>query len=337
MCDFWLSSGFHLLDRRDDGRLVLSDDWLRAYLARPELAPVEESCAAERALHAALLADPRQPVTPVGLLRLKDRDARENYEMFVGFRDHLLAHPSLEDAYLALALADRHPFPPLFMDHLVTVILRGMLEGCDDVFRLRAAECLFRAQKVTVLDGAALLADEEAVERHATGGGLGDLGRLVREAGGVLRSADLDVLNEANVDSYWERSDRFDLVLDVSFTRPGLDALCRMLEEWLRHFLDVAVRIQPLQRIRDERWAWHVGLDTEASAILNDLYCGVEVGEARIARLLSLFRLDFVDSSVVRPDLAGRPVYLAMAADAAGRVRLKPQNLLVNLPLAAAA
>ena len=30
----------------------------------------------------------------------------------------------------------------------------------------------------------------------------------------------------------------------------------------------------------------------------------------------------------------GRPVYLAMAMDAANRVKLKPQNLLLNLPLA---
>jgi hypothetical protein len=29
----------------------------------------------------------------------------------------------------------------------------------------------------------------------------------------------------------------------------------------------------------------------------------------------------------------GRPVYMAMAQDAQARLRLKPQNLLVNLPL----
>ena len=34
------------------------------------------------------------------------------------------------------------------------------------------------------------------------------------------------------------------------------------------------------------------------------------------------------------PAIAGRPVYLAMAMDAEHRLKLKPQNLLLNLPLA---
>jgi RNA polymerase sigma-70 factor (ECF subfamily) len=45
--DFWRSSGWHLLDRRDDGHHVPSDDFLRAYLLRPELAPVDDDFAAE--------------------------------------------------------------------------------------------------------------------------------------------------------------------------------------------------------------------------------------------------------------------------------------------------
>jgi hypothetical protein len=36
----------------------------------------------------------------------------------------------------------------------------------------------------------------------------------------------------------------------------------------------------------------------------------------------------------MRPQLAGRPVYLAMAMNADHVMRLKPQNLLLNLPLA---
>jgi hypothetical protein len=36
----------------------------------------------------------------------------------------------------------------------------------------------------------------------------------------------------------------------------------------------------------------------------------------------------------MRADLAGRPVYLALGMDEANVVRMKPQNLLVNLPLA---
>jgi hypothetical protein len=89
-----------------------------------------------------------------------------------------------------------------------------------------------------------------------------------------------------------------------------------------------------VQQISDDRWVWHVGLDREASRLLDDLWHGVEVGEARLARLLSLFRLEFRDSSVMVPELAGRPVYLALMMTADKRLKLKPQNLLLNLPLA---
>ena len=334
--DFWLSSGWHLLDRRDDGRHVPGDDFLRAYLLRPELRPVEESCAAERALHAALLAAPRHPITPVALLRLKDPDARENYEVYARFRDLLLQQPTLEDAYLAVALGDGGGVPVAFVEHLAHAIMRGMLDGGTDGLSLRAAECLFRPQSVTIQDGTILLADSDTVELHTRTGGLGSLGQLLVEADAPLRQVELEVLNEDNAHGYRARSDRFDTVLDVSFTRPGLDALCRVLEAWVRHFLRVEVSIQPLRTVRDAQWRWHIGLDTEASALLNDLYAGQEVGEERQARLLSLFRLELKDPTLVRPDVRGRPVYLGMAQDARGRLRLKPQNLLVNLPLAAA-
>src|SRR5262249_39160511 len=62
MKDFWLSCGHHLLDRDRGGGLVVTDDFLKAYLARRELAPPSEACVVERTLHAALLADPRRAV-----------------------------------------------------------------------------------------------------------------------------------------------------------------------------------------------------------------------------------------------------------------------------------
>ena len=93
-------------------------------------------------------------------------------------------------------------------------------------------------------------------------------------------------------------------------------------------------RLQPVQEVSDEKWAWHLGLDVEGSRLLNDLYNGVEVGETRLARLLSLFRLEFRDPGAMRPEIAGRPVYLALCMSETGRLKLKPQNLLVNLPLA---
>ena len=43
MKDFWLASGHHLLDRDGSGRLLLTDAFLKAYLARPELLPPENA------------------------------------------------------------------------------------------------------------------------------------------------------------------------------------------------------------------------------------------------------------------------------------------------------
>lgn len=333
--DFWRSSGWHLLERREDGRHRASDDYLRAYLLRLELAPVEGSCPVERALHAALLDDPRRPITPVTLLGLKDPDARDNYEVFARFRDHLLRHDTLEDAYLALVLRGHRGIPALFVAHLAHAILRGILDGCRDGIALRAAECLFRVQSVMMRDGAVLLADHDTVELRARTGGSGSADRLSsgREEGSGLRRVELDVLRADDAAGYFARSDRFDTVLDVSFTRPGLDALCRMLEAWVRHFLDLSVSIQPLPSVRDERWRWHLGLDAEASAILDALYAGEDLPEKDRARVLSLFRLEIGDQDAVRADMRGRSVYMAMARDATHRLRLKPQNLLVNLPL----
>ena len=53
-----------------------------------------------------------------------------------------------------------------------------------------------------------------------------------------------------------------------------------------------------------------------------------------MAAMLCLFRLEFDEPAVMRPGIRGQPVYLAMAMDERKRLKLKPQNLLLNLPLA---
>jgi len=335
MSDYWRDSGYHLLTQRTDGRLGVTEDFLRAYFLRPEVRPVEESCAAERALHAALMANPREAVSAARLAALADPDARESYQLVLGLRDRLVAAGTVEDCYLGLFLEPGAvPVPPLFVDQLAHVAVRRLLGDRPPGLRARAGELLFREQKVTVDDGAIMAADAETVDMYVTSGGFGSLGRLVAEAQTPLRQVELEVLDEPNQELYWTRDQRYDLVLNLSFAGAGLDALSRVLEGWVRHFLDIQVSIQPVQQITDERWVWHCGLDVEGSRLLNDLYNGVEVEEERMARLLALFRLDFAEPSVMRPDIAGRPVYLAMAMTEDGRLRLKPQNLLVNLPLA---
>ena len=344
MRDFWKSSGFNLLERDGDLRLRITDDFLRAYYLRPEMHPVEESCAAELALHEELMAAPRMAVAESRLAGFADSDARENYQLVLAFRDRLLAGGTLEAAYLSIfetpdATGGEAPagvqLPPLFVDQLVHAILRGILDQADDPLRARAGECLFRAQSVNIVDSAVMAADAETVEMHAASGGFGSLGQLVVESQTPMRSIELDVLGEDNAERYWGRDESHDTVLDLSFTRPGLDALCRVLEAWIAHFLAVEVSIQPVREIADERWVWHIGLDAEASAILNDLYNEIDIEDGRRERLLSLFRLDFADPSAMRPDIAGRPVYLGMAMTADKILRIKPQNLLVNLPTGA--
>jgi hypothetical protein len=50
----------------------------------------------------------------------------------------------------------------------------------------------------------------------------------------------------------------------------------------------------------------------------------------------SACRLSFADPAQMQAELAGKPVYLGLAMNAQGLLRLKPQNLLLNLPLATA-
>src|SRR5262245_7622254 len=163
MRDFWLSCGHHLLDRDDGGGLVVTDEFLKLYLARPELAPPAEACVVERTLHAALLAVPRRPVGTDEIAAIADADARENWQVMIAFRDHLLRHRTLEAAYAALARNGMGATPPLFINQLMHVILRNVLDECADPFVVRAAEMMFRPQRLTVHEGALVAADDELI------------------------------------------------------------------------------------------------------------------------------------------------------------------------------
>jgi hypothetical protein len=331
--DFWTSCGFKLLKRGADGRLVVTDDYLRAYFMRPELAPVPKSCDAERALHDALMANPRREVTDADIAAIADEDARENYRVMLRFRRPLLAAPTLEAFYSDLFRRDV-AVPPDFVHHTVQVILRGLLDGSRDALEARAAELFFRRQRVSANDGAIMLADDETVEMHAVGAAAGSIGQLIREVQKPQRVVELDVLDEKNRDEYWRRDERFDTVLNLNFGRPGSLALCRVLERWIAHFHGIEVAVKPVREIPDDHWKWHVGLDAEATAMLNDIYNGASVDEERMKRIIGLFRVDFRDPAVLRPELAGASVFLGLAAAPDGTLRAKPQNLLLNLPLA---
>jgi hypothetical protein len=332
MPDFWPSSGYRLLNRSGTA-LVVSDDFIRELFLRPEVAPIAESCPAEIRLHEALLSAPRRAVSAAEILAISDPDAQANYRILLKFRDRLLAAPTLEAAYTGLFKGDVD-VPPLFVFQLTQIFLRHVLgEDCDPL-EARMAECLFRVQKISVLeDGAVMAADEETVEVFAETGGFGSLGELLKKQNTPTRSIDLDVLSPDNAAIYWERDERHDLAVSLNRGQPALDALMRVMQKWVAHFLGVRVSIAHRREIDDKQWVWHVGLDATASGILNDLYNNEPVDESRMNRLLCLFELRFDDPADMRPAIAGRPVYLAMAMDAEGKLKLKPQNLLLNLPL----
>lgn len=335
MRDYWRRSGFGLLERTSEGPLVVTDDFLRSLLERPELAPVADSCANELALHQRLLEQPRAAVDAQQLSGVADDDARANYTIWLRFRERLLAHPTLQASYVALFRGEGVDVPPLFVRQLTQILLRHVLGGEASPMQARAAEMLFRAQRVSIQDdGQVMAADDETVERHAIAANFGTIGELLKQGGAALRTAELDVLHEENAQVYWERDESHDLVVGLNHGQPALDALCRVLEAWVGHFVGATPRIQVEKTLDDDDWVWHVGLDAQASAVLNDLYQGHEVSEQRMAGMLCLFSLRFDQPGVMKPEMAGRPVYLAMAMDEHKRLKLKPQNLLLNLPLA---
>jgi hypothetical protein len=325
--DFWLSCGHHLLDRDGNGRLLVTDEFLKAYLARPELAPPPEACAAERALHQRLLADPRRPVGRAQTGAIADADARENWELMLAFRDQLVRHATLEAAYLDIVRRNAK-FPHLFLNQLVHVILRNVLDGCDDAFVLRAAETFFRPQKLSLHNGSLVAADEETV----SGISQSPLSPLVSMLG-LPAAAEIDVLSEENAGSYWDRSDRFDMALDLTAGRRGLTALGEVTRRWIAHLLAVEVQIEPLVELQDAPFVWYVGLDAEATRIGDALWNREELDEDARGRVIGLYRLIFSEASDAEERVQGEPVYLIAAMTADKVLRLKPQNLVTGLPL----
>jgi Family of unknown function (DUF6352) len=327
MTDFWHSCGHHFLDRDESGGYAVTDDFLKVYLARPELIPPPEACSAERNLHAALIADPRRSVAPSDIMEIADKDARENWEILIGFRDHLLRHKTLEAAYIDLMRRGVGKTPPLFINQLVHLILRNALNDVADPHILRAAELFFRTQRVTLHDGSLIVADEETI----AGGGEAPASPLVSMLG-LPPDAAIEVLNNNNAGSYWERSDRFDMALDLSGGRAGLAALAKAMERWVAHLLGFAVTIEPLTELRNAPLSWYVGLDADATQIGNALWQGDELDDNAMTRVVGLFRLSFRDPGLMLDKVRGEPIYLVLAMSREHLIRMKPQNLVTGLP-----
>ena len=312
--DFWLSCGHHLLDRNEDGHLVLTDHFLMAYFARPEMIPPPEACTAERGLYQALYDDPRRLVVPQQIAAIADEDARENWGFMISWRDHLARYPTLEAAYLAIVRQELN-FPPLLLNQLVQVILRNVLDDCDDTWMLRAAEMFFRPQRMILHEGSLIAADEELVSGFDS-----------------TPLSPLDVLTEANSAMYWQRSDSLDMALDLTAGRRGVAALGDVVMRWVQHMLAVEVQIHALMELRD-LLTWYVGLDATATQIGDALWNGEQLNQTTRSLVVGLYRLTFADDMEVVETARGAPTYLIAAMSHDQRLRLKPQNLITGLPI----
>jgi Family of unknown function (DUF6352) len=331
--DFWASSGHRHLRKGEHGWHAFTDDYLCLFLARDELVPPPEAGPAERHLHARLAEKPRLAVTAADLAGVEDADARDNWREWLRFRDRLVEHGTIEACYVDLFRRPEVDLAPPFVDALAQAIVRGLLEGTSDPWYARAGELFFRRQRVSIENGQVLAADATTIEAYAETGGFGNFGRLLRQQATPVATVKMDVLNPENAPFYFLRDELFSFLLDLTPGREGTRALAALLERWVGHLAGVAVRIEPVAKVEDAKWRWHAGLDAESTAILNALYRGETVAEERLERLACLFRLEFVDPAQAVPEADGRPVYLGLAFREDHTLKMKPQNLLVNLPL----
>lgn len=333
MREFWVASGHHLTRRADHGGLIATPELIMAYLARPELMPPDDACEAERHLHASLLADPLRSVSKADIAALADPDARENWTFMMNFRDRLVAASSIEAVYVNLARNGAGDLPPIFVSQLCHLILRNALEGCDDPYMLRAAELFYRGQQAALHEGTLLLADAEIVEgqQHAEH----DLhsSPLTAMLAPPKAFGEMDVMDDENAWTYWSRSDAHAMVMNIGGNPKARAGLCRVIERWIAHLLGVAVSVETVPGIEDRDWRWFVGLDSEGTKMGNALWNGTRVDTNAAERVVALMRLTFADTRLVDERVGCKPVYLILAMGADKMVRLKPQNLVVGLPL----
>jgi Family of unknown function (DUF6352) len=325
--DFWLSCVHHLLDRDATGNLLVTDEFLMAYLARPELMPLAEACSAERGLHSALLRDPRQPISASRVAAIADADTRENWQTMIAWRDHLVRYCSLEAAYLEIVRRGIK-FPHILVCQLVQAILRNALDDCSDVFMLRASEMFFRPQRLVLQEASIVAVDEETNPSP----GLHSPSPLATLLGS-WPTAEVDLLSDSTAESYWERSDRFDMALDLTTGRRGLIALGNVVARWLSHLLAIDVVVEPLAELQSAPFSWYVGLSSDATRIGDAIWNGDDLDDGARAQLVSLFRLTFRDPADVIENIRGEPLYLLLAMNSEGMLRLKPQNLIAGLPI----
>ena len=201
---------------------------------------------------------------------------------------------------------------------------------------LRAAELFYRSQSAAVHDGALLLADAEVVEaqQHAQHDvHLSPLTAMLQPQA----FGEMDVMDDENAWTYWSRSDAHAMAMNIGGNAKARAGLCRVIERWIAHLLGITVAVETVASIEDRDWRWFIGLDSEATRIGNALWNDAALDGSEAERIVALMRLSIEDTRLVDERVGQRPVYLILAMGADKVVRLKPQNLVAGLPLAAAA
>src|SRR5260221_13654168 len=121
---------------------------------------------------------------------------------------------------------------------------------------------------------------------------------------GATPDVNMDVHTNENAALYFLRDELHGFVLDLTAGREGPPALARVLERWVRRLAGAEVTIEPGERIDDQRWRWHVGLDVDATAILNALYRGEAGAPPERERIVGLVRLELRDAGDALEELA---------------------------------
>lgn len=323
MREFWVASGHHLTRQRPDGWLSVTPELLLAWLARPELAPPADACAAEQALHGQLLSDPLVPITKAEIAVLADPDGRENWQLFLDLRDMLLRAGSVEGGYLAL-IRSRTRTAPVLLDQLTQLILRNALDGVDDVHTLRAAENFFRPQQGFLKDDSLHLVDLELAQEIETRNHANPLAALFE--GGIER---LDILGDHNAWTWWSRSDAHTMVQDFGGNPASRLGMARAIGAFVRHLHRIPATVQPVTREDQADLGWFAGLTREGTMIGNALWHGQPLP----ARLVGLFTVDFGPEAPVIEQMDNRPTWLMLGVGDDLILRMKPQNLVDGLPL----
>jgi hypothetical protein len=171
---------------------------------------------------------------------IADADARENWEKMIAWRDHLVKHRTLEAAYLEI-IRRNIKFPHILMGQLVQAVLRNVLDDCGMPSCCVPPRCYFRPQKLVMQEGSVTAIDEETESLLDT--------RPPSPLIALLRlpaTTEVDLFNDTTAGSYWERSDRFDVALDLTAGRRGLAGLGDVIMRWLSHLLAIDVAIEPL-------------------------------------------------------------------------------------------